>query len=183
MTTFYSEPASASWQGNYFPRSSFANGPTWQNFSISVTAAQAVSGNIFNLVKLDRNTIVLDGTMTATGLDVNSSTTAVVDLGYLSDANGDGDTNNADWFVDGAALPTLTGSITASFFATAADGFEVSPFIPAFTLTSTGKKTTGYFISASLLGTVATAGVGVITVGLLLADRSFVTAAGAVAAS
>lgn len=181
MATFYSEPASASWQGNYFPRSSHANGPTWATFSVSVTAAQAVSGNIFNLVKLTSDTIVIDGTVTASGLDVHASTTALVDVGYFSDANGDGDTDNADWFVDGAVLPTLTGSVTTSFFAAAADGFAVSPFIPASTTTADGDRTTGYFVGASLLGTVATAGVGVITVRLLLADKTFVTAAAAVA--
>jgi len=175
MATFHAEPASSSWQGNFFPRSSFANGPTWQIFSISVTAAQAVANNIFNLVKLDRNTIVLDGYMTAAGLDVHATTTGTVDLGFLSDADGDGDTDVIDFFVDGAVLPTLTGAVTVNFDVN--DLGATGPFVPADTLTSTGAINGGYFISAKLLGTVATSGVGTITVGLLLADKSFVASA------
>ena len=178
MATFYHEAAQPSWQGNYFPRESGPNGqPTWVSYTMSVTAAQAVSGNIFKLVKLSRNTIVLDGYLRADGLDVDASTTALVDVGYVSDAAGDGDpADNADWFVDGAVLPTLTGGITAQFSVnTAADGYGISPFIPADTVTSTGAVNGGYFVYASLLGTVATAGAGTITVSLLLADKASVT--------
>lgn len=175
MATFYSEPASASWQGNYFPRGALANGPTWVTYSISVSAAQAVANNIFNLVKLDRNTIVLDGYMTAAGLDVHATTTATVDLGFLSDADGDGDTDVVDFFVDGAVLPTLTGGVTVNFDVN--DLGATGPFVPVDTLTSDGSINGGYFISATLLGAVATAGVGTITVGLLLADKSYVQSA------
>jgi hypothetical protein len=171
MATFYHNDCAASWQGNFNPAGANHNGPTWITREMTVTAAQAVSGNIFNLIKLDRNTVVLDGYCYAEGLDVNASTTALVDLGYFSDANGDGDTDNADYFVDGLVLPTLTGGAQASFFATAADGFEVKPFIPVDTLTSDGSINTGYFVGASLLGTVATAGVGKIKVGLLIASK------------
>lgn len=173
MATFYSKDASASWQGNYFPKASFANGPTWVTYSMSVTAAQAVANNIFNLVKLDRNTIVLDGYLYAEGLDVHATTTATIDLGYLSDANGDGDTDVVDFFVDGAVLPTLTGGVTVNFDAN--DLGATGPFIPVDTLTSDGSVNGGYFISAKLLGTVATAGAGLIKVGLLLADKSAIT--------
>jgi hypothetical protein len=174
MTTFYHDAAQPSWQGNYFPREAGPNGgPTWVTYTVSVTAAQAVSANKFYLVKLSRNTVVLDGSVTAAGLDVNSSTTALVDVGFVSDIAGDGDpADNADWFVDGAVLPTLTGAVTASFYATAADGFEVQPFVPADTATSDDAVNGGYFVYASLLGTVATAGVGTITVRLLIADKS-----------
>ena len=175
MTTFYHNDCNASWQGNFNAAGANMNAPTWVTREITVTAAQAVSANIFNMIKLDRNTIVLDGYVYASGLDVHASTTALVDVGYFSDANGDGDTNNADYFVDGAVLPTLTGGIYASFFATAADGFEVKPFIPVDTLTSAGTINGGYFVGASLLGTVATAGVGTIKVGLLIADKRATT--------
>lgn len=171
MATFYHNDCAASWQGVEYAASANQNGPTWVSREIEVTAAQAVSGNIFNLIKLDRNTIVLDGYCYAEGLDVNASTTALVDVGYFSDANGDGDTDNADYFVDGAVLPTLTGGVYASFFATASDGFEVKPFIPVDTLTSDGSINKGYFVGATLNGTVATAGVGKIKIGLLIADK------------
>lgn len=177
MATFYHNDCAASWQGNFNAAAPNQNGPTWVEREITVTAAQAVSGNIFNLIKLDRNTIVLDGYVYAEGLDVHASTTALVDVGYFSDANGDGDTDNADYFVDGAVLPTLTGGVYASFFATAADGFEVKPFVPVDTLTSDGSINTGYFVGASLLGTVATAGVGTIKVGLLIANKGAMSSA------
>jgi hypothetical protein len=177
MATYYHNDCAASWQGNYNAAGANQNKPVWVTREITVTAAQAVSGNIFNLIKLDRNTIVLDGYLYAEGLDVNASTTALVDVGYFSDANGDGDTDNADYFVDGAVLPTLTGGIYASFFATAADGFEVKPFIPVDTLTSDDSINGGYFVGASLLGTVATAGVGTIKVGLLIAPKNGMTSA------
>jgi len=45
------------------------------------------------------------------------------------------------------------------------------PFQPVDTLTSDGSINGGYFISAKLLGTVATAGAGTIKVGLLIADK------------
>lgn len=171
MATFYHNDCNASWQGNFNAAGANQNGPTWVTREMTVTAAQAVSGNIFNLIKLDRNTIVLDGYMYAEGLDVNASTTALVDLGYFSDANGDGDTNNADFFVDGAVLPTLTGGVYASLFEANADGYHKKTFVPVDTLTSTGAINTGYFVGASLLGTVATAGVGTIKVSLLIADK------------
>jgi len=66
---------------------------------MTVTAAQAVANNIFNLIKLDRNTIVLDGYMFVEGLDVHATTTATVDLGFLSDADGDGDTDVIDFLL------------------------------------------------------------------------------------
>jgi hypothetical protein len=170
MATFYGADAAASWQGNYFPRESFANGPTWVTYEVDVTAAQAVANNIFNLVKLSRNTIVLDGYMYAEGLDVHATTTATVDLGFLSDANGDGDTDVVDFFVDGAVLPTLTGGVTVNFDVN--DLGTTGPFIPVDTLTSDGSINGGYFISAKLLGAVATAGAGKIKVGLLLAEKA-----------
>lgn len=177
-TTFYHPDAAASWQGEYFPKMAGPNGqPTWVTYSVSVTAAQAVSNNIFHMCKLSSDTLVIGGYLKASGLDVNASTTALVDLGFMSDANGDGDTDSVDWFVDGAVLPTLTGSVVASFDASAAAGYGIMPFIPADTLTSTGANTTGYFVTAKLVGTVATAGAGTITVGLLLANKDFVTAA------
>jgi len=173
MATFYHESAQPSWQGNYFPRGANQNGPTWVTREMTVTAAQAVSGNKFNLIKLDRNTVVLGGYLYAAGLDVDASTTALVDVGYVSDAAGDGDpADNPDWFVDGAVLPTLTGGVTASFYEANADGYHAAPFVPADTVTSTGAINGGYFVYASLLGTVATAGVGTIKVGLLIADKN-----------
>ena len=176
MATFYHESAQPSWQGNYFPREANQNGPTWVTRTMSVTAAQAVSANKFYLFKLSRNTVVLDGYLYAAGLDVNASTTALVDVGYVSDAAGDGDpADNPDWFVDGAVLPTLTGGVTATFYEANADGYHVSPFVPADTVTSTGAINGGYFVYASLLGTVATAGVGTIKVGLLIADKGSVS--------
>jgi len=177
MATFYHNDCAASWQGNFNAAGPNMNGPTWVEREMTVTAAQAVSGNIFNLIKLDRNTIILDGYVYAEGLDVNASTTAIVDVGYFSDANADGDTDNADYFVDGAVLPTSTGGVYASFFATAADGFEVKPFVPVDTLTSDGSINGGYFVGASLLGTVATAGVGTIKVGLLIANKGAMSSA------
>ena len=100
MATFYHESAQPSWQGNYFPREANQNGPTWVTRTMSVTAAQAVSANKFYLFKLSRNTVVLDGYLYAAGLDVNASTTALVDVGYVSDAAGDGDpADNPDWFL------------------------------------------------------------------------------------
>ena len=177
MATFYHNDCAASWQGKYNAAASNHNGPTWITREMTVTAAQAVSANIFYLAKLDRNTIILDGYVYAEGLDVHATTTALVDVGYFSDVNGHGDTNNADYFVDGAVLPTLTGGIYASFFATAADGFEVKPFIPSDTNTTTDAISGGYFVGASLLGTVATAGVGTIKVGLLIADKHAMSSA------
>jgi hypothetical protein len=170
MATFYSDACAASWQGNYFARGAGNNGPTWVTYETTVTAAQAVANNIFNLCKLDRHTIVLDGYMYAEGLDVNASTTATVDLGFLSDADGDGDTDVIDFFVDGAVLPTLTGGVTVNFDTN--DLGTTGPFIPVDTLTSTGANNGGYFISAKLLGTVATAGDGLIKVGLLIANKN-----------
>lgn len=172
MATFYHESAQPSWQGNYFAREANQGKPTWVTRDVTVTAAQAVSGNVFKLIKLSRNTVIIDGYLYAAGLDVSASTTALVDVGFLSDANGDGETDNADYWVDGAVLPTLTGGIYASFFEANSDGYHKKPYIPVQTLTSTGAINGGYFVAASLLGTVATAGVGSIKVGLLIADVS-----------
>jgi len=177
VATFYHNDCAASWQGNYNAAGANMNGPTWVTREMTVTVAQAVSANIFNLIKLDRNTIVIDGYLYAAGLDVNASTTAIVDLGFISDVNGHGDTNNADYFVDGAALPTLTGGIYASLFEANADGYHKKPFIPSDTNTTTDAINGGYFVSASLLGTVATAGVGTIKVGLLIADKRAMSSA------
>lgn len=171
MATFYTDDSGPSWQGNYFPRTAGPNGqPTWVTYTMNVTAEQAVADNIFNLVKLSRDTIVLDGYLYAEGLDVDATTTATIDLGFLSDANGDGDTDVVDFFVDGAVLPTLTGGVTVNFDVN--DLGTVGPFIPVDTLTSDGSANGGYFISAKLLGTVATAGEGLIKVGLLIADKA-----------
>jgi hypothetical protein len=175
MATFYHNDCAASWQGNYNAAGANQNGPTWVTREMTVTAAQAVANNIFNLIKLDRNTIVLDGYMYAEGLDVHATTTATVDLGFLSDANADGDTDVVDFFVDGAVLPTLTGGVTVNF-----DGNDlgtIGPFVPVDTLTSDGSINGGYFISAKLLGTVATAGAGKIKVGLLIANKNAMSSA------
>lgn len=172
MATFYAEPAAASWQGNYFTREAGNGGPSWVSTEVSVTAAQAVSGSIFRLIKLSADTVVLGGYLYAEGLDVDGTTTALVDCGFVSDIAGDGDpADNADWFVDGAVLPTLTGGVTATFYEANSDGLGVNPFVPADTATSDGSRNTGYWVYASLLGTVATAGVGSIKIGLLIADK------------
>jgi hypothetical protein len=170
MATFYAEPASASWQGNYFPRAAGGNSPRWETFEISVTAAQAVANNIFNLVKLTSDTLILDGYMTCSGLDSHATATATVDLGFLSDADGDGDTDVIDFFVDGLAIGASGAAATVNFDAN--DLGTTGPFYPVDTLTSDGSNNTGYFVSAKLLGTVATAAAGTIRVGLLLADKN-----------
>jgi hypothetical protein len=173
MATFYTDQCNASWQGTYFPRGAQNGGPTWVTYSIAVTAAQAVANNIFNLIKLDRNTIVLDGYCYAEGLDSHATATATIDLGFLSDANGDGDTNVVDFFVDGLAIGSAGAGATKNFDTN--DLGATGPFIPVDTLTSTGAVNGGYFISAKLLGTVATAAAGTIKVGLLIADKASYT--------
>ena len=174
MATYYHNDCAASWQGNYFAASANQNGPTWVTRTINVTAAQAVANNIFNLIKLDRNTIVLDGYMTCEGLDSHATATATVDLGFLSDANGDGDTDVVDFFVDGLAIGAAGAAATKNFDTN--DLGTVGPFVPVDTLTSDGSVNGGYFISAKLLGTVATAAAGTIKVGLLIADKRSMSA-------
>jgi len=177
-TTFYHPDAKASWQGDYFPRMAGPNGePTWVTFSVSVTAAQAVENNIFHMCKLSADTLVLGGYVKASGLDVHASTSGLIDVGFTSDSNGHGDTNSADWFVDGAVLPTLTGSVIAQFGEANSSGYGIMPFVPSDTNTTTGANATGYFVTAKLNDTVAQAGAGVITVGLLIANKDFVTPA------
>lgn len=173
MATFYSADAKASWQGNYTNVRGPINGvPTWTTFKINVTAAQAVQNSIFNLVKLDRNTVVLDGYLKTTGIDSHATATATVDLGFLSDANGDGDTDVIDFFVDGHACGNAGAAVTTNF-----DGNDlgtIGPFQPVDTLTSDGSVNGGYFISAKLITAVATSAAGTIEVGLLLAPKGAV---------
>lgn len=175
MATFYHNDCAASWQGNFNAASANQNGPTWITREMTVTAAQAVANNIFNLIKLDRNTVVLDGYVYAEGLDVHATTTATIDVGFMSDANGDGDTDVVDFFFDGLVLPTLTGGKLGNFDTN--DLGTIGPFIPVDTLTSDGSINGGYFVSVKLLGTVATAGAGKIKVGLLIADKRAMSSA------
>jgi hypothetical protein len=170
MATFYAEPCNASWQGNTFPRAANQNGPVWITQKVSVTVGQAVANNIFNLFKLSANTIVLDGYVATTGLDSNASATATVDVGFLSDANGDGDTDVIDYFADAHACANLGVRASKSF--QAGDIGTLGPWIPSQTVTSTGLNSTGYFISAKLLGAVATAAAGTIEIGLLICDKN-----------
>jgi len=170
MATFYSADAKASWRGDYTNvRSALHGAPSWVTVTMSVTSGQAVANNIFNLIKLDANTVVLDGYLKTTGIDGHATATATMDLGYLSDADGDGDTDVIDFFVDGHSLGNAGAAAITNF-----DGNDLGtsgPFYPVDTLTSDDSLNTGYFISAKLLGAVATAAAGTITVGLLLAPK------------
>lgn len=165
MATYYAEPASASWQGNFFPRGASNGEATWETVEISATAAQAVANNLFRLIKLDADTIVLDGYCTVTGLDGHATPTATVDVGFESDSDGDGDTDVVDFFVDGMSVDT-----TVNFDAN--DLGATGPFYPVDTLTSDGSRATGYFVTAKLLGAVATAAAGTIRIGLLIAPKN-----------
>lgn len=178
MATFYSEYAQPSWQGNYYPiEAGPGTAPRWVKYRMNITAAQAVTGNIFNMVKLSANTVVLEGSFTTHGVDVHAATaTATWDVGFLSDANGDGDTDDIDWFVDGAATAAAyvspSSEVTVNFGHSGAGGYDAMPYRPIDTLTSAGTANGGYFISVKLLGTVATAGAGWIEVGMLIADKN-----------
>jgi len=172
MATLYHPSAAASWQGNYRASSAGPNGePTWVNFSLNITAAQAVQNNIFKMVKLDANTLVVGGYITTTGIDSNATATATVDVGFLSDANGDGDTDVVDWFVDGHACANSGARALTTF--EAADGY----FYPVDTLTSDGSANGGYFISCKLIAAIATAAAGNITLGLCLVNKDAVAGA------
>ena len=167
MATFSHPDCVASWQGNYFAKDAGPNGsPAWHHFSLNVTAAQAVQNSIFKMCKLSSDTVVLGGFITTTGVDGHSTATATVDVGFLSDANTDGDTDVIDYWVDGHACANSGARATTTL--EAMDGL----FYPADTLTSTGAATTGYFIACKMITAVGTSAVGNITLSLLLASKN-----------
>lgn len=154
MATFSHPRAKASWQGNYDVFGAGYNGIRLEAIELNVDAAQLVSGNVFNLIKLSSNTVILGGWIETDTLD-SGTPTLDLDVGYDLDSG----TDDPNYFFEGGgAGASFSGNFIAGV------GAAAIPFV----------ATDDYFVNVTLTASAATGEDGAIRVYLILADADSV---------